>query len=417
MKELPDEYSEGSKFVIIEPIIKTTEFRDLLVESATRLLDSIGLKIQSIITEGYFIILRLCDISLNVNAIDILKKISGVSYIFIGVAVKPYYETIVNTVIALNSNSLSDGKTYFLKIRSATIRVEDEKTKLDQFDLEFHLSSELSSSFNKSIRVENDRAAEVIIYILLSLNMSYVSLLVFRGQSTMPVNYLQDSVVCPIFDNISLISFIKVMNSGYSSIPLFFFKRRRNLKRLLKVFENIISAYPIDIIEIYLISIENHMAQLVQKIYANDTKGELLKLEDQSFHWLIFCLSKLMVMEEADLDMKMVVLPLTAYVYPRWLIKETVDMFRKSGKLIFTPLLFNYTSQEFETDVFGLAKKGLGFDHQVVNPEQVTEHIQEEFRKLLTGISIDSFQYNSKYIKKITLRVREDDILDIFNSI
>jgi hypothetical protein len=417
MKELHDESSEGNKFVIIEPIIKTTEFRDLLVESATSLLNSTGLKIRSIIVEGYFIILRLCDISLNVNAVDILKKISGISYIFIGVAVKPDYETIVNTVITLNSNSLSDGKTYFLKIRSATISLEDEKTKLDQFDLEFHLCSELSSSFNKSIRVENDRAAEVIIYILLSRDMSYISLLVFRGQSIMPVNYLQDSVVCPIFDNISLISFIKVMNSGYSSIPLFFFKRRRNLKRLLKVFENIISAYPIDIIEIYLISIENHMAQLVQKIYANDAKGELLKLEDQSFHWLIFYLSKLMVMKEANLDMKMVVLPLTAYVYPRWLIKETIDMFRKSGKLIFTPLLFNYTSQEFETDVFELAKKGLGFDHQVVNSEQITEPNQEEFRKLLTDIFIDSFQYNSKYIKKITLRIRKDDILDIFDSI
>ncbi|HEX5904887.1 MAG TPA: hypothetical protein VFY50_02445, partial [Candidatus Nitrosocosmicus sp.] len=375
------------------------------------------LKIQSITTEGYFIILRLYDTSLIVNAIDILRKVYGVLFIFVGVAVKPDYDSIVNTIIKIYSNKLIDGTTYFLKIKSATLSLETEKSDLDHFDLEFHLNSELSASFNRSIQLKNATKADVIIYILLSLNISYISLLVFQGKPIMPLNYLQNKVICPIFDNISIISFIKAINSGFTSIPLFFFKGRNELRSLLKAFENIITAYPINLIDIYLISIEDHMAELIQNISANDTKRRPTKLESQSFHWPIFCLSILKIMEEADLDIKTVAIPLTAYVHPRWLIKETIEVFQKSGINVLTPLLFNYTSQDFETDVIELTKQGLGFDPQVVNLGQIPESDQEEFRKLLKDISIHSFQSNSKYVKKITLRVREDDILDIFNSI
>ncbi|HEU5119666.1 MAG TPA: hypothetical protein VFT71_01655, partial [Candidatus Nitrosocosmicus sp.] len=119
MKELCDKLFDENKIIIIEPNIKSTEFIDLLKESTTNLLESIDLKIQSITTEGYFIILRLYDTSLIVNAIDILRKVYGVSFIFVGVAVKPDYDTIVNTVIKIYSNKLIDGTTYFLKIKSA----------------------------------------------------------------------------------------------------------------------------------------------------------------------------------------------------------------------------------------------------------------------------------------------------------
>jgi hypothetical protein len=418
MKEPNDKSLYENRIIIIEPNIKSAESIDLLKESATNLLESIDLKIQSITTEGYFIILRVYDTSLIVNAIDILKKIYGVSFIFVGVAVKPDYDTIVNTVIKIYSNELIDGTTYFLKIRSATLSWEDKKSDLDHFDLEFHLVSELSASFNRSIRLENARKADVIIYVLLSLNMSYISLLVLQGKPIMPLNYLQNKVLCPIFDNISIISYIKAINSGFTAIPLFFFKGRNELRSLLKVFENIITLYPINVIDIHLISIEDHMTELIQKISANNAiRQSITKLGSQPFSWPIFCISMLKIMEEADFDIKTVAIPLTAYVHPRWLIKETIEMFQKSGINVVTPLLFNYTSQDFETDVFELTKQGLGFDPRVVDLEQIPQSEQEKFRKLLKDISIRSFQFNSRYMKKITLRVREDDILDIFNSI
>jgi hypothetical protein len=418
MKELFDKSLDENKIIIIEPNIKSTEFIDLLKESATNMLESIGLKIESITTEGYFIILRVYDNSLIVNAIDILKKVYGVSFIFVGVAVKPDFDTIVNTVIKIYSNKLIDGTTYFIKIRSATLRLEDKKSDLDHFDLEFHLVSELSSSFTRSIRIINARKADVIIYILLSLNTSYISLKVFRGKPIMPLNYLQKKVVCPIFDNISIISFNKVISSGFTSIPVFFFKGRNELRSLLKAFENIIALYPIDLIDIYFISIEDHITELIRKFSANNTKRQsTTKLEPQSFLWPIFCMSMLKTTEVADFDIKTISIPLTAYVHPRWLIKETTEMFQKLGINALTPLLFNYTSQDFETDVFELTKQGLGFDPWVVNMEQIRESDQEEFRKLFKDIFIHSVQFNSKYVKKITLRVRDDDILDIFNSI
>ena len=418
MKEQFDNSLGENKIIIIEPNIKSTEFSDLLKESATSLLESIGLKIESITTEGYFIILKLCDTSLIVNAIDVLKKVRGASLIFVGVNVKRDYDTIVNTIIKLHSNKLIHGKNYFLKISSATLSLDDEQTKLDQFDLEFHVDSELSARFTRSIRQKNPRKADMIIYILLSLNRSYISVQVSQGMSIVPTNYLQNKVLCPIFDNISMISFVKAISSGFTSIPLFIFRGRNDLRTLLKAFENIITVYPINLIDIYLISIEDHMTEFIQKIGANYTNRQSTKLETQSFDWLVFCLSIIKILKEANLDdIKTVVIPLTAYAHPPWLIKEIIEMFRNSERNILTPLLFNYTSQDFETDVFELTKQGLGFDPWVVNLGQIPGPNQEEFRKLFKDISIQSFQFNTHNIKKITLRVREDDILDIFNSV
>ena len=127
MQGLSDNSSDENRIIIIEPSIKSSESRDLLKESATGLLESIGIKIQSINTEGYFIILRLHNTSLNVNAIDILKTVPGVSFIFIGIAIERNYNTILNTVITLCSKRLVNGGTYFLKMTTATPSTENEK--------------------------------------------------------------------------------------------------------------------------------------------------------------------------------------------------------------------------------------------------------------------------------------------------
>lgn len=50
---------DKDKIIVIEPVIKSTESRDLIKESATILLESNDLKLQSVRTEGYFVILRL----------------------------------------------------------------------------------------------------------------------------------------------------------------------------------------------------------------------------------------------------------------------------------------------------------------------------------------------------------------------
>lgn len=412
-----DNSSYENKVIVIEPTIKSSEFRDFLVESTIQLLETTGLRIQSIRTEGCFIILRLCDPSLNVIAIDILKKTSGISFIFFGVAIEPCYDTIVNTVFAFYSNSLISGKTYFIHIKSASMSWEDEKPILDQFDLEFHLNNELSSKFAKSIRVDNDKTAEIVIYILLSGKICYISMLSIRGQSIIPLNYLQDAIVCPIFDNVSLISLVKVLNSGYIPIPLFFFSRRDDLKRLLKAFENIISAYPIDLIEIYLISIENQVTELTQKVQAYEAKKKLHKVGNNSVSWLIFRMTKSMMTEDPIFKMKMVELPLTPYAHPRWLIRDVIENFRESGRTIFTPLLFNNGTREFEVDIFELTKKGFLIDYHGTDIEQQIEFNQWEYKNFQKEILYNSYPSNSKVVKKIVLRVRKDDILDIFNSI
>jgi len=406
-----------NKIIVIEPNIKSTEFRDIVKNSAITLLESNDLKLKSINTEGHFVILRLSDNSQSMNAIHILRKLSGVAFIFVGVSVKPDYDTIVNTVTVVSHERMLNGETYLLLVKSTILDAKDDESIVKKFDLEFQIQSELSAKTGRSSRSENGEA-DVIIYILIGIKECYISILVFKGQDTMPSNYLKDAILCPIFDNVSMISFLSVLNSGYNPVPFFFYLEKQNMKKMLKVFENFISKSSIAQIDIYVLSMREHMSELVQKAIVNDASKEIIKTEIQTFYWLIFLLTVLKILEKSNLQISKVGLPLTPYTHPPWFIKETIAMFNESKKIALTPLLFNYSSQEFERAISKLIKLGLKLEHVVANLMQVGELDKGAFRELLKEIPINHLlQFSSKYLKKYTLRVGEDEILDIFDSI
>jgi len=410
--------SDKNKIIVIEPNIKSTEYRNIVKKSAITLLESNDLKLKSINTEGHFVILRLDDSSQSVNAIHILRKLSGVAFIFVGVSVKQDYDTIVNTVTAVSYERILNGEPYRLLVRSTISEAEDDKGIVKKFDLEFQIQSELSAKAGRSIRSENGREADVIVYVLLGIKKCYISILVFKGQDTMPLNYLKDSILCPIFDNVSMISFLSVLNSGYNPIPFFFYLEKQSLKKMLKVFENFIAKSSIAQIDIYVLSMREHMSGLVQKTIVNDANKEIIKMEIQIFYWLIFLMTILKILEKSNLQISKVGLPLNPHVHPPWLIKETIAMFNESKKIALTPLLFNYSSQDFERAISKLVNQGLKLEHVGDNLKQVGELDHGKFRDLLQEIPIDHLlQFFTKYAKKYTLRVGEDEILDIFNSI
>lgn len=405
--------------IVIEPIIKTTESLTILKESAETLLESNDFNLHSVSTEGYFIILRLSDPSQSVNAIAILRKLSGVAFIFIGVSVKLDYDTIVSTVIDIHSDRVLNNETYQILVRSSTLVADDKESIVEKFDLEFHIYSELAAKSGRSKLLENDREeADLIIYILLGINRCYLSKLAFKGQDIVPLNYLKDTILCPIFDNVSMLSFLSVLKSGYYPVPFFFYLEEQSMKKMLKVFENVIADLPITSLDIYALSMGEHIPSLVQKAVDSDYGNEIMIREPQKFYWLIFLSTIVKILNETNLHISKIGLPLTPYAHPWWLIKETIAIFDGSQKIALTPLLFNYSNREFEIQISRLDRLGLLSKPGVDNLRQMRELEHQKFRFLIKEITINHLiSTSSEYLKKYNLRVREDDILDIFDSI
>ncbi len=410
---------DKDKIIVIEPVIKSTESRDLIKESATILLESNDLKLQSVRTEGYFVILRLSDTSQSVNAINILKKLSGVTFIFVGNSVELDYNTIVDTVISTYSNVLLNGETYYLLVRSTALTCEDGESTVKKFDMEFHIHSELSAKSGRFKRSENDREADVIIYILLGNNRCYISKLAFKGKDLIPLDFLKDNVLCPIFDSISLISFLSVLKSGYNPVPFFFYLEKRSMKKMLKVFETLISDSSITSIDIYILSLEEYISKLVQHSDGGDDNREKIIEKSKRYLRLIFLKTIIKNLDETILHFSKVSLPLTPYAHPPWFIKELITIFERSKKITLTPLLFNYSNHEFEIQISRLAKLGMVPELGVDNLKQIEDELyNEDLEILIKEIAIDHLHpLSSKYLKKYTLRVGEDYLFDIFDSI
>ena len=409
---------DENKIIVIEPNIRSTEYRDFVKKSAVKLLKSGDFKLQSVSTEGHYVILKLSDSSQSGRAIHILRKLSGIAFIFVGVSVKPDYDTILNTITAIYDKRILDGETYILLVRSTILGVKDNESRIKMFDLEFQIQSELSATSGNLIRSENGREPDVILYILIGIKRCYISISVFKGQNNIPHNYLEEPMLCPIFDNVSMISFFSILNSGYNPVPFFFYLEKKSMKKMLKVFENIIAKSPIVQIDIYVVSMGELMTEFVQRPIRRYANKKLIKMDTQISFWLIFLLAILKILEKTNLQITKVGLPLTPHTHPPWLIKETIAMFNGSKKIALMPLLFNYSSQDFERDISRLIKQGLNLEHVSDNLMQVGELDQELFRSLLKEFRIDHFpSFSSKYLKKYVLRIGEDEILDIFDSI
>ena len=418
MEEEYNTYLGEDKVVVIEPIFKTRRIKEFVKSSAVALLKAHEYKLESIRTVDYFVIIKLLDNSLVVNAINLLKNMPGISFIFVGIPVKLKYDTIGSTVSTIHSNMMIVGEKYFLLVKSlSSFKLNTiESILLQQFDVEFSIQSELSSTSKKLIRVENIGDADRIIYLLLTPDTCYVSLLLFKGQDNIPFNYLQETILCPIFDNISLISFISVLNAGYTATPFFFYIDKQHAQKLLKTFEKLITKSSLIQIRIYMLSIQEHLPDYIKHILV--TKNDIMNMdtETKTFHWLNLQIIISKILEKSNLDNKMIGLPVTPFVHPPWFIKEISNIIKESDKIVMTPLLFNYTNQQFKSDISEFFKLGLNFNFDLNQVGQTADFDQGKFKEMLRTCPIIFDNLTLKYTD-FTLRVGKDDILDILNSI
>ena len=264
----------------MEPTIKSISFMKFLKKSAIALLKSNKYKPKSIKTEGFYLIIFLHDDSQLVQATELLRKISGLLYIFIGAVMKLEYDTLSKSVLSIANKLLMNGEKYLIRIETSKLtESKDDDFTYFKHDLEFFIQTELSSKAIGLAPVQDESQADKILYILIGNNIAFISLLVLKGSDCTPFNFLQDIVLCPIYDDCSLLSLVQVLDSGYMPLPIFFFRNRPQLIKIIRKFDEIIRNYPIDSVTFYLISMNDIQRPSVR--HANRASKE----DDISKEW------------------------------------------------------------------------------------------------------------------------------------
>jgi hypothetical protein len=401
--------------IVMESTVKSTSFMKFLKKSAIALLRSNKYKPKSIKTEGFYVIIFLYDDSQLVQAIELLRKISGISYIFIGATKKLEYDTLSRGVLSIATKLLMDGEKYLIKIETSKLTApKDGDFIYFQHDLEFFIQTELSSKAKGLVCVKDESQADKILYILIGNTIAFVSLLLLKGSDCTPFNFLQNVVLCPIYDDCSLLSLVQVLDSGYMPLPVFFFFNRSGLIKKIRKFDEIIRNYPIESVTFYLFSMndmQRYTGRPANKISNWDGISKERASQVQS---LIYEQAIIKVLLHSNFESLFVSFPFVPYIHPSWFIQKNIKLFHQSKKILLTPLLFSFTPRAFEKKLTKLIDFNYTIHENTLIRNYLVDSEPEDFAKVEDKYARSTSHLN---FKKFSLNIRENDILDILDSV
>ncbi|MDF0680713.1 MAG: hypothetical protein P0116_07095 [Candidatus Nitrosocosmicus sp.] len=405
----------NNRAIVMEPAIKSISFLKFLKKSANTLLKSNKYKPKSIKTEGFYVIIFLFDDSQLVQAAELLRMISGVSYVFIGAAIKLEYDTLSRSILSIATKLFVNGEKYLIKIEtSKRTELKDDEFTYFKHDLEFFIQTELSSQAKGLIPVQDEPLADKILYILIGNDIAFISLLVLKGSDCTPFNFLQSDVTCPIYDDCSLLSLVQVFDSGYMPVPVFFFHNQLDLIQKIRKFEEIIRHYPIESVTFYFFSMPDIQQSSLRTSKRADGDDNISKQKGSPIQSLIYEQAIIHILLRHDFDSSFVSFPFVPYSHPNWFIQKNLKLFNQSKKILLTPLLFGCPPQVFEkklTRLFGLDS---AINQGILIRNYLDDHEPRDFAKAKDRYT-RSISANS--IKKFSLDVRKNDIFDILDSV
>ncbi|KAA2278896.1 MAG: hypothetical protein AB7V56_14975 [Candidatus Nitrosocosmicus sp.] len=418
MSRRGENFSTCDEVIIIEPIFKTEPFIRIIIKSIKSLLEIHGYEYHSIKNQDYFIFITMKNRLKLVDSVNVLKFLSGIAYILIGTPVKTDFDTLAKKSALIQLKLMLDKEKYFLKVSSLHSLSNKSRNRLyNLYDLEFHLQSELSSSSRGLVRVEAESEADRILYIIIGPKLTYISLLVFKGTHSIPLNYLKDSIICPIFDSISIISFVSILKSGYKPIPILYYLHRDHLKILIRAYEYYAKRNTEGIYEFYLFSIGDLLPNVYQELFSshqNPTRGGV---SYNSLLWSKYQILVYSLLSKLELGHNKIALPIVTFVHPVWYIEKVYSQFENSDKTLVTPLLFNYTFDDFRTSLYELRILDLEMETDEREIAQMTIYERNPKIDSLAPKLIQTLKdLNTRY-RKFKLRIGKDDIFDIFDSI
>lgn len=410
---------KDTKVIVIESLLRSRTFLRYLKKLINSTLYENNISISSIKRDGFYFIIQLSKINEIVFAMDLLCKIAGINIIFIAKPMTIDYDLISQSAFHIGKELLLPNEKFAVSVTtSKKIMLKDDKILFFKKDMEFLIASELSSLPTGNKYVKNESEADKILLILIGNDFAYISLLLKKGTDTIPFNYLNEKVVCPIYgEEYSFLSLISLLNNGFSPSPFIFYSNRSQLLKILKLFDTIIKRYPISVIDINLIDIsDTHL-----KISKTFEKGK--KYDDNSYPIKKILLK--LIMEEvifiillkldANSNSSFICLPFVSYVHPLWFIKKNIIMSFDSGKIPLTPLIYNFEYKNI-LEYFNSLNKSFIIEQSLESDDSFFSLKKENFEAVIEKL-ITMIKISANKITKNRLDLRKDDVLDVLDSI
>lgn len=410
---------KDTKVIVIESLLRSRTFLRYLKKLINSTLYENNISISSIKRDGFYFIIQLSKINEIVFAMDLLCKIAGINIIFIAKPMTIDYDLISQSAFHIGKELLLPNEKFAVSVTtSKKIMLKDDKILFFKKDIEFLIASELSSLPTGNKYVKNESEADKILLILIGNDFAYISLLLKKGTDTIPFNYLNEKVVCPIYgEEYSFLSLISLLNNGFFPSPFIFYSNRSQLLKILKLFDTIIKRYPISVIDINLIDIsDTHL-----KISKTFEKGK--KYDDNSYPIKKILLK--LIMEEvifiillkldANSNSSFICLPFVSYVHPLWFIKKNIIMSFDSGKIPLTPLIYNFEYKNI-LEYFNSLNKSFIIEQSLESDDSFFSLKKENFEAVIEKL-ITMIKISANKITKNRLDLRKDDVLDVLDSI
>jgi hypothetical protein len=407
---------DNNNVIIVESAIKSDLSLNYLKKLIIDILHENNVYISSIKKDGFYYVLELKKSNEIVFTMDLLSKVSGISYIFIAKPLVVDYDVLSKRVIQIWKEILLPGEKFYI-----IITLSDENNfKKNEFvffrkDLEFFIISELSSFSIDLKNVRNEIEADKILYILIGNDFAYVSLLLKRCKELMPFKFLKEKVICPLYNEFSFLSFISILDNGFFPFPVFFYSSRNQLIKILKSFDKIIKRYPIRLIDINLINLEKVNLDLTRSLPKNnDDYSDVQK--KMVYELMVEEIIVLILLQMKKVDLNFICLSFSPFFHPLWFIKKNVQLSFESGKIPLTPFLFNY---DFKYNLKDFYKINNSMDvEQPLNSNLSFLDIEQKNYNLIFQKFVDTLKLPStNEIIKFNLDMRKDDVLDILDSI
>jgi hypothetical protein len=407
---------DNNNVIIVESAIKSDLSLNYLKKLIIDILHENNVYISSIKKDGFYYVIELKKSNEIVFTMDLLSKVSGISYIFIAKPLVVDYDVLSKRVIQIWKEILLPGEKFYI-----IITLSDENNfKKNEFvffrkDLEFFIISELSSFSIDLKNVRNEIEADKILYILIGNDFAYVSLLLKRCKELMPFKFLKEKVICPLYNEFSFLSFISILDNGFFPFPVFFYSSRNQLIKILKSFDKIIKRYPIRLIDINLINLEKVNLDLTRSLPKNnDDYSDVQK--KMVYELIMEEIIVLILLQMKKVDLNFICLSFSPFFHPLWFIKKNVQLSFESGKIPLTPFLFNY---DFKYNLKDFYKINNSMDvEQPLNSTLSFLDIEQKNYNLIFQKFVDTSKLPStNEIIKFNLDMRKDDVLDILDSI
>ena len=364
-----------NSFVVVFPSLFSQKKIPLLIENIKKILKIKNQQFNSVKKDGNIIIIDANDPVFASSAINLLF---GIKMVAIAKQVENDFDKVVTEISKIGSNLLLKGDNFFVKI-------EGEAKGFLPKDLEMAATSSIIERSSKlEVQPGTEENHNKLLYTYLTKSNAYVCIFSDKGLGGIPYGSHKETLICPIFDELSAISCIETIKQGFAVKIIVFYTKDSELLNLVKMINQIIPRTINEQINL----------EFVQINFKRNSKNYL-----EYFQVVMENVKKI----SKEVKINHVSLPVSPLIFPSKIIDHFLLDFIKDKILTYLPL------GALEEEIFNNAKE-IGLEKFVPNIEKLTK-INPDVK---FGHKINNIQKKSK---TISIKIGSNNIHDVLDQL